>query len=56
MLTITLESNNEAAYVNAWAGLTWPQRTTSVLKILYMPFRILYLWGLVCWVCVHWLS
>jgi TRAP-type C4-dicarboxylate transport system permease small subunit len=41
ILTITLGVVIYVTYVNAWAALTWPERTTSVLKIPYKPFRLL---------------
>lgn len=41
VMTITLGVVIYLTYVNAWAALTWPHRTSSVLKIPYEPFRLI---------------
>lgn len=41
ILTMILAVVVYLTYVNAWAGITWPERSSSVLKIPYKPFRLI---------------
>lgn len=45
VLTIILGVVVFLTYVNAWAGITWPERYSSVLKIPYEPFRLIFAAG-----------